>query len=95
MVPVTLVALWILRRDGAEWYAVPAIWPATQFYYVSTALPAISGRRLLAALAAAPVPLMIPAMVIVLAGRRVWLDRRAVTPAAGARSLRHGHDRGR
>ncbi len=50
--PPTLLALWVLRRDGAEWFAVPAAWPATQFYYVAMALPALVRRPLLAALLA-------------------------------------------
>ena len=32
LIAPTLVALWVLRRNGAEWFAVPAIFPATQFY---------------------------------------------------------------
>ena len=95
LVPPTLLALWILRRRGAEWLAVPAAWPATQFYYVSTALPALVGRPLLAAILALPVPLMTPVVVCILAllelvgdrlaGRFPWLGRirRALTPPAG------------
>ena len=44
LIPPTLLALWILRRRGAEWFAVPAVFPATQFYYVAMALDvSISG----------------------------------------------------
>jgi hypothetical protein len=67
LIPPTLLALWILRHRGAEWYAIPAIFPATQFYYVSTVLPAVARRPLLAAATAIPVPLMVPAVVILLA----------------------------
>jgi hypothetical protein len=67
LIPPTILGLWILRRRGGEWLSVPAIWPATQFYYVSTALPALVGRPVLAALLALPVPLMTPAVVIGLA----------------------------
>jgi hypothetical protein len=67
LIPVVAVALWVLRRDGAEWWAVPALFPATQFYYVAMALPAIRQRRLVAAALALPVVLMAPVVVIVLA----------------------------
>jgi hypothetical protein len=67
LLPPTILALWILRNRGGEWYAVPAVFPATQFYYVSMALPAVVGKPLLAALLALPVPLMTPLVVIGLA----------------------------
>ena len=44
LVAPTLVGLRILRRQGAEWFAVPAVFPATQFYYAAMALPALVGR---------------------------------------------------
>ena len=75
LIPPTLLGLWILRRDGAEWLAVPAVWPATQFYYVAMALPVAAGRTILAAALAAPVPLMTPAVVMALAARQVWRGR--------------------
>ena len=56
LLPPTLLALWVLRRRGGEWFAVPAVFPATQFYYVSMALPALVGRPVIAALLALPVP---------------------------------------
>lgn len=67
LIPFVLAALWVLRRRGAEWYAVPALFPATQFYYVAMALPAIGKNRLLAAALALPMVLMVPVVVIVLA----------------------------
>jgi hypothetical protein len=67
LIPPTLLALWILRRQGAEWYATPALFPATQFYYVAMALPAIVGRPVVAALLALPMVLMTPLVVIGLA----------------------------
>ena len=89
LLPPTLVALWVLRNRGGEWYAVPAVFPATQFYYVSTALPALVGRPLLAALLALPVPLMTPLVVIGLAAgpelaRRVGQRRSRTTSASPA-----------
>jgi hypothetical protein len=63
----TLIALWVIRRQGAEWYAVPAVFPATQFYYVAMAMPALVGRPIVAALLALPAVLMAPLVVIGLA----------------------------
>jgi len=63
----TLLALWVLRRRGGEWFSIPAVFPATQFYYVSTALPAVANRPFIAAVVAAPVPLLVPVVVIALA----------------------------
>jgi hypothetical protein len=67
LLPPTLLALWLIRRKGGEWFSIPAVFPATQFYYVSTALPALVDRRAIAALLALPVPLMTPIVVIGLA----------------------------
>ena len=52
LIPPTLLALWILRRKGAEWWAVPAVWPSIQYYYVSMAMPMVVRRPILAALIA-------------------------------------------
>ena len=76
LIPFVLAALWVLRRDGAEWFAVPAVFPATQFYYVAMALPAIKGRALIAAVLAAPIPMAVPVVVLILAGARLMEGRR-------------------
>ena len=75
LIPPTIVALWVLRRQGAEWFAVPALWPATQFYYVAMALPALVRRPAAAAALALPMVLMAPLVVIILATLAV-LERR-------------------
>lgn len=77
----TLLGLWILRRRGAEWFAVPAVWPATQFYYVGMAMPAIVDRPILAAALALPVPLMAPIVVMVLAVLELRRDPAVLRPA--------------
>ena len=82
LLPPTLLGLWILRRNGAEWLAVPAVWPATQFYYVAMAFPVAIKRPILAAALALPVPLLTPIAVIVMAALQVWQGRRPVTPLA-------------
>ena len=75
LIPPTLLALWILRRRGAEWFIVPAVFPATQFYYVAMALPALVGRPLIAAALALPMVLMTPLVVIAFAAWTVYEAR--------------------
>ncbi len=86
LIPPTLLGLWVLRRQGAEWFAVGALWPATQFYYVAMALPAIVKRPVLAAALALPVPLMTPIVVITLAIVALWQGRRASTASSSERT---------
>lgn len=83
LIPPTLVALWILRRNGAEWFAVPAVWPSIQFYYVAMALPAVAQRPMLAAAFALPVPLLVPLTVMVLAVRLLLAGRIGEEPNGG------------
>lgn len=66
MLPV-LVALYLLRRHGAEWLVVPALWPNTQSQYGTMALPAVSRFPLAAALIGLNTPLLPPIAVIVMA----------------------------
>jgi hypothetical protein len=76
LVPFVVLAIWIVRTEGGAWYAVGALWPGTQFYYVSMALPAIVKRPLICAALALPVPLMTPVIVMLLAARHLVLVRR-------------------
>ena len=87
----TLAALWVIRRQGAEWFAVPAVFPATQFYYVAMALPALAGRPILAALLALPAVLMTPLVVIGLAA--LELGRRRRIGVGSLRSWTRARDR--
>ena len=89
LVPPTLVGLWVLRRKGAEWFAVGALWPATQFYYVAMALPALVKRPIAAAALALPVPLMTPIVVIALAVVELR-ERRAGSASAVTRAITIG-----
>jgi hypothetical protein len=93
LVPPTLLGLWILRRDGAEWLSVPAVWPATQLYYVSMAMPVAVKRPLLAAALALPMPLVTPIAVMVMAAISVWRGRQA-TAAVPPSALAAGHEAG-
>jgi hypothetical protein len=100
LVVPTLVGLWILRRQGAEWFAIPAVFPATQFYYVAMALPALVGRPVIAALLAVPMVLMVPLVVIGLAIREVassqgWLPRSRDRRPLDEPAPRLGEDLGR
>ena len=79
----TALALWVLRRQGAEWWSVPAVWPGTQFYYVSSVMPVAARRPVLAALTAIPVVLMVPAIVMALAAIEVIEARRPGALPAG------------
>jgi hypothetical protein len=55
LVPIALVALAAIGRRRAAWWAVPALWPATQFHYSVFALPARLSTPA-AAVLALPVP---------------------------------------
>lgn len=85
LLPPTLLALWILRDRGSEWLSVPAVWPATQFYYVGMAMPAVVGRPLVAAAFALPVPLMVPIVAMVMASLELRRDRSVLWPASRPR----------
>jgi hypothetical protein len=37
-----IVALWVVGRERAAWWFVPALWPSTQYYYGSLAVPALT-----------------------------------------------------
>ena len=66
MIPV-IVALWRLRRRGAEYLVVPALWPNSQSQYGTMALPAVHRYPLAAALIGLNTPLVPPLAVIVMA----------------------------
>ena len=54
LIPVEIVALLFAGRERAAWLAVPALWPTTQWYYSTLAVPALT--PLAAAVIAIPVP---------------------------------------
>ena len=64
LIPVTVLALWLVRKRGAEWLAIPALWPGTQFFYHVFALPALVDKPWLAAALAVPLPLLAPVAVL-------------------------------
>ena len=78
-----IVALALLDRSAASWLAVPALWPSTQFFTQTFAMPVLAtgGFAWLAALLAIPsrgvVPVAIAAYVLV----RLWQVRgQTLTP---------------
>src|SRR6478735_34578 len=40
LIPVAVVALVLMGRRRAAWWVVPLLWPSTQWYYTSLAMPA-------------------------------------------------------
>ena len=76
LVPVAIVVLFLCGREKAAWLAVPTIWPATQWYYSTLAVPAIAAHPLAAALMA----LNIPGIAVLAAAVVAW-QLRLFTPA--------------
>jgi hypothetical protein len=73
LAPAVAVALWIVGRERAAWLAVPAIWPAQQFYYGTLVMPTRSA--IAAAIVAFPVAGSGAAALFVVAFLR-WRQRR-------------------
>lgn len=64
---LALVALW---RRGAEWLAVPALWPYTQLHYAALALPVAARNPVVAFMLSFPVAFLPPLATVYYA---VWL----------------------
>lgn len=71
MIPV-LLALWVLRRRGAEWLVVPAIWPHTQTHYGALSLPVVARYPVAAALIGLQLPLAPAVAVVLIAIQTTW-----------------------
>ena len=76
LMPIAIVSLLMMGRERGAWLAVPALWPSTQLYYNTIALPALT--PLAAALIAVPSPWCVVAACVVLAIQ----SRRAVKAEA-------------
>ena len=72
MVP-TVVALWLLRRRGAEWLVVPGLWPNTQTHYAAMSLVAVHRYPLAAAIIGLQSPFA-PVLAILLMAIQVRFD---------------------
>lgn len=71
------IALVSLRGRGAEWLAVPAVWPFTQLHYAAIALPALRSRPLLAIALSFGYPLLAPVAIIAQAVWETWHRRQS------------------
>ena len=56
LIPIAVVALILCGREKAAWLAVPVLWPSTQWYYSTLAVPALRTAPLAAAMMAVNVP---------------------------------------
>lgn len=90
LVPPVLLALWVLRRRGAEYVVVPALWPNTQSQYGTMALIAVHRYPLAAALIGLNTPLVPPLAVILMALEEALRTRRPVRSAGGPAADRGG-----
>jgi hypothetical protein len=72
LIPIAIIALVLCGRERAGWLAVPVLWPATQWYYSTLALPALT--PIAAALISVPIP-----GFVVLAAVAVAVERRNTT----------------
>ena len=54
LIPIAVVALILCGRERTAWLAVPVLWPSTQWYYSTLAMPALTS--IAAALMAIPIP---------------------------------------
>jgi hypothetical protein len=73
-------ALYALRRHGAEWLVVPAVWPYTQGHYATIAMPALKSSRLAAAIMSLAIPLAPVAAVLAFAAQVVIRQRSQADP---------------
>ena len=69
LVPFAAIALIAMGRERASWWAIPALWPSTQWYYSLMAMPAIT--PLTAAILAAPIQGG-PAVAAIVAALELW-----------------------
>ena len=80
----TVLALAALWKRGAEWLAVPAIWPYTQLHYAALALPVAAKDPVVAFLLSFPVAFLAPVATIyyaikVIVGKRLAAYRSGAT----------------
>lgn len=74
----TAVALAALWKRGAEWLAVPALWPYTQLHYAAIALPVAAKDPVVAFLLSFPVVFLAPIATIYYAIRMIANNRLAL-----------------
>jgi hypothetical protein len=74
MIP-TILALAALWKRGAEWLAVPAVWPYTQLHYAAIALPVAAKDSVVAFMLSFPVVYLVPIATVYYAVRVVVAKR--------------------
>ncbi len=79
LVPFAVAAMFVMGRQRASWWVIPALWPSTQWYYSLMAMPVLT--PLTAAILAAPVQGG-PAIAAIVASVEVWYRRRERRGAA-------------
>ena len=75
LIPVAVIALVLMGRRRAAWWVVPVLWPSTQWYYTSLAMPATT--LLAGFVVAVPVPFAATLGAVIVAAEVVWRARRA------------------
>lgn len=91
LIPVALIALLFAGRERAAWLAVPAVWPTTQWYYSTLAIPAAT--PIAAAILAIPLPgAAVAATIAVAIHRRNTTVRKLVDDWIPSRGI--GRDAG-
>ena len=90
LLPIALVALVFAGRERAAWLAVPAVWPATQWYYSTLAVPAAT--PLAGAILAVPIPgaAVVATVVVAINRRNTTRERLAADWSPAATPLTDG-----
>ena len=73
LLPIAVVAAWLIGRERLAWWIVPVFWPYTQWYYSSLVLPVVTP---LAAIALAMPIQGATTLGIAIAAAEVVLERR-------------------
>jgi len=77
LLPIAAIALLFAGRERAAWLAVPAVWPATQWYYSTLAVPAVTVVPLAAGILAVPIPgaAVLATVVVAISRRNTSVDK--------------------
>ncbi len=74
LLPVALVAGFLLGRKRLAWWAIPVFWPYTQWYYSSLVMPVLT--PLAGVVLSVPVPGATTVALVVALGEAYWVSRR-------------------
>ncbi len=75
LIPIALLALLFCGRERTAWLAVPVLWPSTQWYYSTLAMPALTP------IAAALMAIPIPGFAVVTAAIAIAIEHRRASTA--------------